>query len=180
MGVFSDTYDEFKKAGPKEKVVIVGASVAALGIALYLHKKSASTSATDGTSGLPSNFQQGAPGGGGAGSTGSATPSPSSSPAPKPAPRPISPVRPIIKQPTTVTKTAAGTTHRPSAPPPKKTTAPIYRPAPKIYMQHQAPNYTYNRNSTYEVARGRATYGTPSAPKPVPDSQYVHPIHGPF
>lgn len=43
MGVMGDTIDEFKKAKTPEKVVIVGASVAALGIALYLHYKSQQT-----------------------------------------------------------------------------------------------------------------------------------------
>jgi hypothetical protein len=117
MGIFSDTYDEFKKASPQEKVVIVGASVAALGIALYLHSKSTAAPNQPGanSAGIPANFQQG--GGGGGGSTApTATPAPVSTPAPvatpapkpgaMPAPKPKPSVH-VMASHTTVTKTAA-------------------------------------------------------------------------
>lgn len=50
MGVFADTYDEFKKASPTEKVVIGGASIAVLGIGVYLYYKNKSNTASPATS----------------------------------------------------------------------------------------------------------------------------------
>lgn len=182
-----DLTNEWKTAKPPEKIIIVLAIVATVGIALYLHGKSQAPNqpGASGLAGIPANFQQGASGGTTGGTTApvsnptqpptttptapttppkKGTPGPAPKPAPKPAP--LYPVRPIIKQPTTTTKTYASTNHATSA--------------PKIYMQHQAPNYTYNRNSTYEVARGRATYGTPSLPKPpqAPGHGYSRPGGG--
>jgi hypothetical protein len=43
MGIFSDTYDEFKKATPQEKIFIVGGVVGVIAIALYIHNKGGAT-----------------------------------------------------------------------------------------------------------------------------------------
>lgn len=114
-----DLGNEWKTAKPPEKVMIVGAIVAVIFIALYLHGKSQAPNQpgaqdTSGLSGIPANFQQGAPGGTpGGGST------PAPAPAPTPAPKPPTPISgptkaPVSKQPTTVTKTYAGGTKKPS------------------------------------------------------------------
>lgn len=62
MGVLEDTIDEFKRAKPPEKVVIIGGSVAVLGIALYLHNRSQAqqpaTGATPATASAPQGSQQ--------------------------------------------------------------------------------------------------------------------------
>ena len=62
MGVMGDTFEEFKKASPTEKVVIIGGSIAVLGIALYLHNKGAlgGSQGATGTGG-PSTPQSGYP-----------------------------------------------------------------------------------------------------------------------
>jgi hypothetical protein len=39
LGVFGDTLNEFKQAKPQEKIIIIGASVAVVGIAWYIHSK---------------------------------------------------------------------------------------------------------------------------------------------
>jgi hypothetical protein len=60
MGVMEDTYDEFKKAKTPEKVVIVGASIGVVAIALYLHNKSKSTaSPATSTTGQTTSTAQG-------------------------------------------------------------------------------------------------------------------------
>lgn len=127
-----DLTNEWKTAKPPEKIMIVLAIVATVGIALYLHNKNAGPNqpgAQDNVSGLPSSFQQGGSGStsGGAGGTNA----PSSPVAPitpkgpptvtttpkKPIskPAPLYPVRPIIaKQTTTLAKTYASTNHAPS------------------------------------------------------------------
>lgn len=167
-----DLTNEWKKAKTPEKVMIVGAIAATIGIALYLHGKSNAAPNQPGASGLagiPANFQQGGGGGGTGGPTGGTNPPTTPTPTPKPptvtttptgtplpqkpapAPTPFYPVRPIIQQPTTTTKTYAATNH-----------------APTVYFQNQPVGYKYSPQSTYEVARGRATYGPVVTPPPPP------------
>lgn len=113
MGVMEDTVGEFKKAGPTEKFLIIGASVAVLGIALYLHSKSQGQGAT-GTGGpaaptsgwgtvgpnqtpiLPGGYQpiydpNGNLVGYGPIPTPAPTPTPTPTPTPKPPPKPKKP-----------------------------------------------------------------------------------------
>lgn len=116
-----DLGNEWKTAKPPEKVMIVGAIVAVIFIALYLHGKSKAPNQpgaqdTSGLSGIPANFQQGAPGG----STGVTNP-PTSPPVPPTTKNPptvtTGPTKaPVNKQPTTVTKTYAGGKKTPPAP----------------------------------------------------------------
>lgn len=68
MAVLEDTLNEFRKAKPPEKVLIIGGSLAVVAVALYLHAKSsasassspaqASTSASSGTPGTPQSGLQ--------------------------------------------------------------------------------------------------------------------------
>ena len=51
MGVLGDTAEEFKKAKTPEKVLIIGGSIAVLGIALYLRSKSSQSQGATGTGG---------------------------------------------------------------------------------------------------------------------------------
>lgn len=138
-----DLTNEWKTAKPPEKVMIVGAIVAVIFIALYLHGKSKAPNQpgaqdTSGLSGIPANFQQGAPGG---------TPGGSSTPAPAPTPKPPAstgtpkpPTKaPVNKQPTTVTKTYAGGTKKPSTPKP-----PASSPYAHLTMKN-APSPSYER-----------------------------------
>jgi hypothetical protein len=151
VGIFSDTYDEFKKASPQEKVVIVGASVAALGIALYLHSKSTAAPNQPGanSAGIPANFQQGGGGGGGsttpvpaATPTPVSTPVPAATPAPKPGAKPAPKPKPsVMVSHTTVTRTAARSTDK------KKVVAAYHANRPGAAgPQHNAVKYVYHAN----------------------------------
>lgn len=116
-----DLGNEWKTAKPPEKVLIVGAIVATIGIALYLHGKSTAApnqpgaQDTSGLGGIPANFQQGGGGGGGGTTSGggiTAQP-PVQNP---PAVTTGTTKAPVNKQTTIVTKTYAGGANKPSAP----------------------------------------------------------------
>lgn len=66
---FKKLAEEWKKASPKEKLMIVGAAASIVGIALYLHSKTSSSAPGTGLAGLPSNLSTPASTGG-TGSTG--------------------------------------------------------------------------------------------------------------
>ena len=106
MGVMEDTVGEFKQAKTPEKVLIIGGSIAVLGIALYLHSKSQNQGAT-GTGGpaaptsgwgtvgpnqtpiLPAGYQPTYdPNGNLVGYSPIPTPTPTPTPTPKPGPKP--------------------------------------------------------------------------------------------
>lgn len=121
-----DLGNEWKTAKPPEKVMIVGAIVATIGIALYLHGKSTAApnqpgaQDTSGLGGIPANFQQGGGGGGGSTTSGggiTAQPPTQNPPAPTPTPKPTgTPTPKPVSQPTTLTRTYGSTNHAPSAP----------------------------------------------------------------
>lgn len=174
MGMFSDVYDEFKSGSPREKLLIVGGVVVVGGVAFYMYKKNAASgvtpSAASGLNGLPSGFQQGAPGGapGAPVPTQGTTPvPPTPRPTPTPTPTPTKPPTPFIPVPNVPTLPARQSTTVASVKASQPTSA------PKIYFQNQPVGYTYNPQSTYEVARGHATYGTPPSAAPPPPKPVV-------
>jgi hypothetical protein len=165
-----DLTNEWKKAKTPERVIIVGAIAATVGIALYLHNKSTGPNqpGASGLAGLPSNLQQGTPGGGtGGGTTPVSNPTqppatkppttPTTPNKPIPKPTPIFKATPIIRQPTQVTKVAASVNHARSAPKP--------------------PQYPHRPGGNYGIV-------PVAPPKPPPDyskanAPYVHPVSGP-
>ena len=74
---FKKFAEEWKKATPKEKLMIVGAAASVVAIALYLHHKTSSSAPGTGLAGLPSNLSPASTGSTGTtgttGSTGSTT-----------------------------------------------------------------------------------------------------------
>jgi hypothetical protein len=65
MGIFSDTYDEFKKASPAEKIFIVGGGAAVIAIALYIRSKGGQPTPAQGPTGATLQGAGGGIGGGG-------------------------------------------------------------------------------------------------------------------
>jgi hypothetical protein len=65
MGVLSDTFDEFKKASPQEKIFIVGGGLAAIAIALYIHSQNTSAATNPNQAATGASLTGGTSGGGG-------------------------------------------------------------------------------------------------------------------
>lgn len=151
MGIFSDTYDEFKKASPKEKLLIGGGVLLVGGIAFYEYKKGSAGNTTpqgSNLAGLPANFQQAAPGGapGGANPPQGTTPLP---PVPTPKPPTPTPTKPtsFIPVPSVPTLPARQST--------TVTTVKASQPSSKPYVP---PQYPHRPVGNYGIA--------PPAPAP--------------
>jgi hypothetical protein len=174
MAWLSDLTEEWKKAKTPERVFIVGASVGVVAIALYLHNKSSAPSQpgagdTSGLSGVPANFRQGGGGGGGGtpggtpgGVTGGVNNPPASNPKNNPpVSNPI--VKPVgTKQPTTVTRVAATTTHAPSKP--------VVVSRPPVAVAPPKPRYTYTTTGLVRQNNQTGAF-TPSKPTSLASQQ---------
>lgn len=175
-----DITNEWRRAKTPEKVIIVLAVGATIGIALYLHRQSQGPNQPgaqgSGVGGIPANFQQGSGGGGASG--GSSTPAPA--PTPTPAPPTKSPGQPPVQS---GGKPPAKPIAAPApGRPPTKPVAPARQPTQlaTVYARHPV---TYGgRPAGGPVAPGGVNPPVRNAPPDYTrqDAPYIHPTHGPF